>query len=67
MIAHRLATLDRADMILVLDHGHVAELGDRATLAADPASRYARLLHASSDASTDEPPDLAVATSGSAR
>jgi len=67
MIAHRLATLDRADLILVLDHGHVVECGDRATLAADPASRYARLLHASSDAGTDARPDLAVASSGGAR
>ncbi len=29
VIAHRLATLDRADQILVLDHGQVAEHGDR--------------------------------------
>jgi len=47
VIAHRLATLARVDRILVLDHGRVAELGDRARLTADPDSHYARLLAAS--------------------
>ncbi len=61
MIAHRLATLDRADQILVLDHGHVVELGDRAALANDPQSRYARLLAASSAAGLEEPDALAGA------
>ncbi len=61
MIAHRLATLDRADKILVLDHGHVAEIGDRATLAADPTSHYARLLGASSAAGLEAPEALAGA------
>lgn len=44
VIAHRLATLERADDILVMAHGEIAELGDRLTLAADPTSHYARLL-----------------------
>lgn len=44
VIAHRLATLERADDILVMAHGEIVELGDRLTLAADPASHYARLL-----------------------
>jgi ATP-binding cassette, subfamily B, bacterial len=43
VIAHRLDTLDRVDQIAVLDHGRVVEHGSRATLAADPTSRYARL------------------------
>jgi len=47
VIAHRLATLARVDRILVLDHGRVAELGDRVRLTADPDSHYARLLAAS--------------------
>jgi ABC-type multidrug transport system fused ATPase/permease subunit len=44
VIAHRLATVDRADVVLVLDHGHVAELGRREELAADPDSRLSGLL-----------------------
>jgi len=41
IIAHRLATIDRADDILLLEDGHVLESGPRASLAADPSSRYA--------------------------
>ncbi|MBC8161234.1 MAG: ABC transporter ATP-binding protein [Roseiflexaceae bacterium] len=52
IIAHRLATLRRADSILVLDHGRVAEFGPRATLAADPHSRFAELIRLGEDAST---------------
>ncbi len=48
VIAHRLATLERVDEILVLDHGRVLEHGSRVDLAADPASRYAALLATSS-------------------
>ncbi len=44
IIAHRLATVQRADRILILDQGRVAEYGDRATLAADPDSRFSRML-----------------------
>lgn len=44
LIAHRLATLDRVDQILVLEAGQVAEHGARQALAADPDSQYARLL-----------------------
>jgi ABC-type multidrug transport system fused ATPase/permease subunit len=44
VIAHRLATVARADRILILEDGRAAEEGDRATLAADPTSRFARLL-----------------------
>lgn len=46
IIAHRLATVERADRILILEEGRVAELGRRADLARDPESRYARLLRA---------------------
>lgn len=44
IIAHRLATVQRADAILILEDGHVVEHGARAALAADGASRFARLL-----------------------
>lgn len=44
IIAHRLATLERVDRIGVLDHGRVVEIGDRAALAVDTASRYHELL-----------------------
>ncbi|WP_202914563.1 ABC transporter ATP-binding protein [Paenibacillus antri] len=44
IIAHRLATVQRADRILILENGCVAEYGDRAALAADPGSRFSRML-----------------------
>jgi ATP-binding cassette subfamily B protein len=44
IIAHRLATVQRADDILILDHGRIVEYGNRARLAADPRSRFAQLL-----------------------
>ena len=49
LIAHRLETLDRADEILVLDHGRVAEHRDRRTLASDAGSRFAGLLATASE------------------
>jgi ABC-type multidrug transport system fused ATPase/permease subunit len=53
VIAHRLATLDRADEILVMDHGRVVEHGARADLLADPDSRYRHLLRSSAAASAE--------------
>jgi ABC-type multidrug transport system fused ATPase/permease subunit len=44
VIAHRLATVRRADQILLLDGGAVQEYGLYETLAGDPGSRFARLL-----------------------
>ena len=44
IIAHRLTTVSRADDILILEGGRMFEYGERAALAADPASRFARLL-----------------------
>ncbi len=46
VVAHRLATLQHADQILVIEDGRIREHGDRLTLAADPTSRYAELLRA---------------------
>ena len=44
IIAHRLKTVQRADQILILERGKVAEYGDRATLAQDSHSRFSSLL-----------------------
>jgi ABC-type multidrug transport system fused ATPase/permease subunit len=46
VIAHRLATVQRCDRILILEDGRVVEQGPRATLAQDPSSRFAQLLSA---------------------
>ena len=44
IIAHRLATVRRADGILILDGGRIAEHGLRELLERDPSSRFAGLL-----------------------
>ena len=46
VIAHRLATVTKADDILILEDGEVIEWGRRTDLAADPGSRFSRLLAA---------------------
>ncbi|MGH2480076.1 MAG: ABC transporter ATP-binding protein, partial [Ktedonobacteraceae bacterium] len=44
IIAHRLATIQRADEILVLEDGHVLEHDTRKELATDTTSRFYHLL-----------------------
>jgi len=44
IIAHRLGTVQRADHILILEEGRVAEYGVRTQLAADSSSRFYNLL-----------------------
>jgi ATP-binding cassette, subfamily B, bacterial len=44
IVAHRLATLDQVDHIVVVDDGRILEHGPRAELALDPHSRYSQLL-----------------------
>ncbi len=44
IIAHRLTTVQRADHIMILEHGECCEYGGRQSLAADPATRFAHLL-----------------------
>ncbi|MBD1913197.1 MULTISPECIES: ABC transporter ATP-binding protein [unclassified Leptolyngbya] len=46
IIAHRLATLERVDQILMLEQGQMVEYGDRQTLLHLPNSRFAQLLKA---------------------
>jgi ATP-binding cassette subfamily B protein len=53
VIAHRLSTVERADTIMILEDGRIVEEGRRPLLAADPASRFRRLLRIGLDA-TDE-------------
>jgi ATP-binding cassette subfamily B protein len=49
IVAHRLATLAYADDILVLEDGQVREYGPRLALAADPTSRFAKLLRVAAE------------------
>lgn len=44
IIAHRLATVQKVDDILILEAGCIQEYGPRAQLAADPTSRFAQLV-----------------------
>ena len=44
VIAHRLATLQRCDRILILEEGRIVEQGPRAALAQDQSSRFSELL-----------------------
>jgi ATP-binding cassette, subfamily B, bacterial len=61
VIAHRLGTVRRADRLLILERGRVLESGSREALAADPSSRFSRLLaagagmHAGSDETHELP------------
>ena len=44
LIAHRLATVQRADRIVIVENGEIREQGDRGALASNPASHYHHLL-----------------------
>jgi ATP-binding cassette, subfamily B, bacterial len=44
IVAHRLATVQRADDILILENGRILEYGPRRQLAANPTSHFAQLL-----------------------
>jgi ABC-type multidrug transport system fused ATPase/permease subunit len=44
IIAHRLATVRRADAIMVIENGRILEYGPREALAHAPDSRFAALL-----------------------
>ena len=40
VIAHRLSTVQNADVIMVLDHGHIIERGDYEKLIAEKGTYY---------------------------
>jgi len=44
IVAHRLGTVQRANEIMILEAGRIGEHGPRAQLAADPGSRFYRLV-----------------------
>jgi ATP-binding cassette subfamily B protein len=44
IVAHRLATLRRADLIMILEDGEIVEFGEQSVLAGDPSSRFAGML-----------------------
>ena len=44
VIAHRLATVQRADSILIMEDGRVIEYGSRRELLDDPDSRFSSLM-----------------------
>ncbi|MEK3885421.1 ABC transporter ATP-binding protein [Paenibacillus sp. PL2-23] len=46
IIAHRLATIQGADRIVILEQGRIVEAGERTKLASDPESRFSRMLAA---------------------
>jgi ABC-type multidrug transport system ATPase subunit len=46
IIAHRLSTVMKADLVAVLDGGRVAELGKPGALLSDRSSRFAALARA---------------------
>ena len=58
-IAHRLSTLHKADRLVVLEHGHIVEMGQHADLVA-AGGRYAQLYQAQMQAGqqlgSPEPP-----------
>jgi ATP-binding cassette subfamily B protein len=53
IIAHRLATVQRADTIMVLEQGCCCEYGPRADLANDPGTHFARLLRTGLEAEAE--------------
>ncbi|WP_129784197.1 ABC transporter ATP-binding protein [Promicromonospora panici] len=54
LIAHRLGTIERADLVAVLDHGRVVQQGPRAVLAHTPGPFRTLLEAGASDGSLDD-------------
>ena len=64
VIAHRLSTVRRADMIVALEQGKVAEIGTHETLVGRPGGVYAKLY--ALQAFEDKSDSRAAADSGAA-
>ena len=60
VIAHRLATLERADQVMLLDAGRIVEIGPRALLANDPGTRFHELLRASRGGAVEREGSVAI-------
>lgn len=60
IIAHRLHTIQRVDTIMILDGGRLCEYGARTQLAADPTSRFFRLLQTARGVATGDTMDAAI-------
>ena len=60
VIAHRLSTVRRADAIVALERGRVAEIGRHADLLARPAGVYAKLYALQIFGRDSEPPAAAL-------
>ncbi len=54
IIAHRFSTIEHADRIVVMDHGHILEAGTHAQLLAQQGA-YAKLYHLGSQADSITP------------
>ena len=52
IIAHRLATVQRADEIMILERGRIVEHGERVALSADLQSRFSALLKSGNEVET---------------
>lgn len=63
LVAHRLGTVDRADQVVVLDHGRVVQQGPRAVLAAAEGP-FRTLLTASCSDGTEHEQALGVEVPG---
>jgi subfamily B ATP-binding cassette protein MsbA len=61
VIAHRLSTVRRADVILAVDGGHIAEIGTHDELVARPGGVYAKLYALQA---FEEPDKVASGTDG---
>ncbi|WP_425954935.1 ATP-binding cassette domain-containing protein [Xylanimonas sp. McL0601] len=55
LVAHRLSTIERAELVAVLDHGHVVQQGPREQLAQEPG-RFRSLLEAGASGLLDGDP-----------
>jgi ATP-binding cassette subfamily B protein len=62
VIAHRLATTGRADLVAVLDHGRVVQQGPRARLAAESGPFRELLAAAGPEQVTEEDTGISVGT-----